>query len=164
MPLSLCDLHHLEAAEGWLERSDHANCFDELERIDYNNRGDARELALRWKLYNADGEHVAAAKLALDIQNLFPDEAAGYVWRSVSLNKLGCTQDAYENLERVACKFDGMGTIPYMLAVTACQMQRMDAAWDWLKRAFETEDSRELRLRALEEESLQEFWPKIGEL
>jgi hypothetical protein len=53
MSLSLADVHHFDAAEGWLDRRQYATCFDELERIDYNNRGDGRELVLRWKLYNA---------------------------------------------------------------------------------------------------------------
>ena len=75
MGLSVADLHHLEAAaEGWLERREYANCFDELERIDYNNRGNGRELALRWKLYNADQQHVPAANLALGIQRRFPND------------------------------------------------------------------------------------------
>jgi hypothetical protein len=52
--LSLSDLHHLEAAEGWLERKQYAECFDEQERVDYNHGDDARVLALRWELYNAD--------------------------------------------------------------------------------------------------------------
>jgi hypothetical protein len=58
--LSLADIYHLEAAVNWYERGQRANCFDELERIDHNNRGDARELALRWKLSNQWKLHVAA--------------------------------------------------------------------------------------------------------
>ena len=30
MPLSLADIRHLDAAEGWLERGQYANCFHEL--------------------------------------------------------------------------------------------------------------------------------------
>jgi len=32
--LSLDDIHHLDAAEGWLERGHYVNCCHELERID----------------------------------------------------------------------------------------------------------------------------------
>jgi hypothetical protein len=49
----------------------------------------------------------------------FPDEPDGYVWRSISLNKLGWTVEAFEKLERVADKFDGLGIVPYLLASTA---------------------------------------------
>ena len=110
--LSLADLVHLDAAESWLERGDYVNCFHELERIDFNNRENQRVMALRWKLYNKAGQHVPAANLALGIQRRFPDEPAGYVWRSISLSKLGCTQEAYDSLVPVADKFDGLGVVP----------------------------------------------------
>ena len=64
--LSLADIYHLEAAVNWFERGHRANCFDELERIDHNNRGDARELALRSKLSHQWKLHAAA--LAPDSQ------------------------------------------------------------------------------------------------
>ena len=89
--LSLSDIRHLDAADGWLERGDYVNCFHELERIDSNHGDDQRVLALRWKLYDRAGLHVSAARIALEIQRRFPHEVDGYVWRSVSLEKLGCT-------------------------------------------------------------------------
>ena len=60
--LSLADIHHLEAAANWFERGQREKCFDELERIDPSNRGDAREVALRWKLSNQWKQYVAAAR------------------------------------------------------------------------------------------------------
>jgi hypothetical protein len=162
--LSLADMHHLEAAEGWLDRKMYADCFDELEGIDYNNRGDGRELALRWKLYNRSGQYVPAANLALGIQRRFPNEPAGYVWRAVSLTALGCTQEAYDDLEAVAGKFDGLGMVPYVLAILAAQLQRMELARDWLVKAFATPDGQQLKLLALEEKELDAFWRKIGDI
>ena len=85
--LSLADLHHLEAADGWLERKEWANCFDELECIDYDNRGDARELALRWKLYNKSNQHVQIRRSAFN--DAGSTSLTGYLWRSTSLRKLG---------------------------------------------------------------------------
>jgi hypothetical protein len=93
MPLSLKDIRHLDAADSWLERGDYVNCFHEVERMDYENRDDSRVLALRWRLYDKSGLHVSAAGIALEIQRRFPHEVAGYVWRAVSLNKLGCKPD-----------------------------------------------------------------------
>jgi hypothetical protein len=90
--LSLDDIRHLDAAEGWLERGHYANAFEEMEAIDYNNRDDARVYALRWSLYNESRQHVCGANVGLEIQRRFPHEFAGYVWRAVSLNQLGCTQ------------------------------------------------------------------------
>ena len=162
MPLSLVDIRHLDAAEGWLERGEYANCFHELERIDYNNREDQRVLALRWKLYNRSKQHVPAANLALGIQRRFPDEPAGYVWRSISLTKLGATQEAYDCLAAVAGKFDGLGVVPYTLAVLAAQLQRMELAHDWRAKAFATPEGEEFKMLSLKEKELDGFWRKIG--
>jgi len=96
MPLSLNDIRHLDAADSWLERGDYINCFHELERIDYENREDSRVFALRWRLYDGSGLHVSAAGIALEIQRRFPHEIAGYVWRAVSLDKLGCSHEEKE--------------------------------------------------------------------
>ena len=162
MPLSLDDIRHLDAADTWLERGDYLNCFHEPERIDYNNREDQRVLALRWKLYNKSGQHVPAANLALGIQRRFPDEPAGYVWRSISLTKLGATQEAYDCLAAVAGKFDGLGVVPDTLAVLAAQLQRMELAYDWLGKAYATPEGDEFKLLSLEEKELDGFWRKIG--
>ena len=162
--LTLEDICHLDAAEGWLERGQYAYCFDEMERIDYNNRADARVFALRWRFYDQSGQHVRAAKLALRVQRRFPDEPAGYLWRSISLNNLGWTVEAYENLERVAGKFDGLGIVPYLLAVYSAELYRFKEARNWLERAFATPDGKELKLRALEEKPLEPFWQKIREI
>ena len=162
--LSGADIHHLEAAQGWLERSDYARCFDELERIDHNNRGDARVYTVRWSLYNRSGQHIAAANLARGVQGRFPHEIAGYIWRAVSLNKSGCTQEAYDELAAVAQKFDGAGAVPYVLSILATDLKQYESARTWLMKAFATEDGQELKLRALEEKSLDSFWRKIGEL
>jgi hypothetical protein len=162
MPLSLQDIRHLEAAEGWLERGDYSNCFDELLRID--NRDDARVDALRWRLYNDSRQHVMAASLALIIQRRYPGQFAGYIWRSLSLEKLGCYQEAYENLKPVAFEFSETGLVPFFLAVFACELGNLREAEEWLAIAFEAPDARELNLRALEEKSLEPLRRKIGQL
>jgi hypothetical protein len=129
MPLTLDDIRHLDAAEGWLEGGEYANSFDELEPT---TTIAGTVASLRFELYNADQEHVAAANLALGVQRRFPNEPAGFVWRAVSLSKLGCTQEAYDGLEKVAGKFDGLGMVPYVLAILAAQLHRMQLARDWL--------------------------------
>ena len=161
MPLSLNDIRHLDAAETWLERGDYLNCFEELERIAYSNRGHARELVLRWKLYHQSGYHVSAANLAEGIQHQFPDEPAGYVWRAVSLSKLGCAQEAYDGLLAVADRFDGLGMIYYTLAVLAARLERTILAGAWLVKAYHTPQGREMKPLSLKEEEQDEFWRKI---
>lgn len=160
--LTLDDIRHLDAAESWLERGHYLNCFHELERIDFNNREDQRVLALRWELYSADKQNLAAADLALGVQRRFPHEPAGYVWRAISLTRLGCAQEAYDSLAAVAGKFDGLGVVPYTLAVLAAQLQRTDLVSDWLIKVHATPEGREMRSLSLEEKERNSFWRKIG--
>ena len=162
MPLSLQDICHLEAAEGWLERGDYCNCFDELERI--HNCDDARVDTLRWRLYNGSRQHVIAANLALAIQRRYPNQFAGYLWRSLSLKKLGCCQEAYENLKPVAFEFSETGLVPFFLGVFACELGNLREAEEWLAIALEAPDGRELNMRALEEQALEPLWPGIEQL
>ncbi len=162
MPLSLQDIRHLEAAEGWLERGDYCNCFDELKRID--NCDDARVDALRWRLYYDSRQYVIAASLALSIQQRYPNQPAGYLWRSLSLEKLGCYQEAYANLKPVAFEFSETGLVPFFLAVFACELGNLREAEEWLAIAFEAPDARELNLRAPEKKALEPLLRKMDKL
>ncbi len=160
MPLSLQDIRHLEAAEGWLERGNYCNCVDELKRI--NNRDDARVDALRWRLYYDSRQDVIAAHLALALQHRYPTQFAGYIWRSLSLRRLGCYQEAYDNLKPVAFEFSETGLVPYFLAVFACDLGNLRDAEEWLAIAFEAPDARDLKLRAPEEQVLKRLLREIG--
>jgi hypothetical protein len=162
--LSLDDIRHLDAAEGWLELGHWVECFDALERIEPLHRSDAAVMALRWNLYNKALQDVIAADLALGMQRRFPDEPAGYIWRSISLEKLGCFQDAYDNLRPVAGKFPDTGIIPFFLATYACELGNLGEARAWLVLAFRAPDNKELKTKALDEERLEPFWRKIGEI
>lgn len=64
------------------------------------------------------------------------------------------TQEAYDSLVPVPGKFDGLGVVPYTLAILAAQLQRMELAYAWLAKAYATPEGRELRLLSLEEKEL----------
>jgi hypothetical protein len=50
------------------------------------------------------------------------------------------------------------------LACYETQLGNLKSAWQWLKRAFDIEDPKELKLRALEDPDLQGLWAEIGEI
>ena len=102
--------------------------------------------------------------MALAIQRRYPGQPAGYVWRSLSLGKLGCYQDAYENLKPIAFEFSETGLVPFFLAVFACELGNLSEAEEWLAIAFEAPDAAELRAQALEQKSLEPLQRKIGQL
>lgn len=158
------DTRHLSAAQGWIALGNHLEAFNELEKIAPRNRATLEVLSVRWEVYQKANHWTAAGGVASAVQKVAPDRIDGYVWRSVSLEKLGCTQDAYDNLEPVAYKFPGTGIIAYLLAVYACQLQRMPEAKAWLTCAFASPEGKELKLRALDEKALEPFWGQIGKL
>jgi hypothetical protein len=73
--ITLGDMVHLEAAESWLERGDCVNCFDELERIDYNNSLEARPFS---SSRLSDSWLVFMKKAGTGIENL--DGVSHVVW------------------------------------------------------------------------------------
>ena len=61
-------------------------------------------------------------------------------------------------------KFPTEPVIAYNLSCYACQMQQLDAARVWLKRAIKIGGKEELKQMALADEDLKPLWPEIEEL
>ena len=47
---------------------------------------------------------------------------------------------------------------------SACRLGNSEEAWDWLEDAFELGDAAKVKLMALEDPDLKEFWAEIGEV
>lgn len=94
-----------------------------------------------------------------------PTDPAGWINRSVALQKLGRTAQAFIQLEPAGYFFPGSETILYNLACYACQLGYHGEAWDWLVKAFGTaKDEKALKLRALDNKDFAPFWAEIGDV
>jgi len=164
------DSIHLKAAEGWLGLGDHVEANEELENITPQFRVHPDVLEIRWQIYAKEKKWEACVDIARAVTKLAPKRPSGWIHLAYSLRqaKGGGLQAAWDALLPVAEKFPTVTTIPYNLACYAAQMNRLDGARDWLKRAFEigkkTKCFDQVRLMALDDPDLEPLWSQIGEL
>jgi hypothetical protein len=139
-----------------------------LEKITPQLRVHPDVLLIRWQIYAEEKRWETCVDIARAITKLAPSLPQGWIHLAYSLRRAkdGGLQAAWEVLLPVAEKFPKETIIPYNLACYAAQMNRLDGARDWLKRAFaigkRTNCYKQIRLMALEDPDLEPFWKKIG--
>ena len=162
--LPLEDQRHLEAAEGWVELGNHIEANKELEQITPESRGHPAVLEVRWRIYAKAKKWDAALDVASALIKMLPELPLGWGHRSYTLHELKRTEEARDNPMRVVDKFPEDPIMRYNLACYECQLGRLEQAKNWLPKAFEVGDSKELKLMALTDPDLEPFRREIGEL
>lgn len=162
-PLIPPDTHHFNAAVGWLELGNRAEARAELEAISQENLRHPLVLELRWSLDAEDKKWDAALATAQDIIATLPNDAAGWLHCAYALRraKSGGLEQAFAFLRPVAEKFSDEPVIAFNLACYACQLNQLDDARRWLKRASEIGGETEIRLTALADEDLKPLWAEL---
>lgn len=169
-PLEPPDSIYLRAAEGWLGLGDHIEANEELEKITPQLRTHPDVLEMRWHIYAKENKWEACADIARAVTKIAPERPDGWVHLAYSLRRAkgGGLQAAWDALLPVAEKFPKVTIIPYNLSCYAAQMNRLDGARDWLKKAFaigrKTKCFDQIRLMALNDPDLKPLWDQIGEL
>ena len=169
-PLEPPDSFHFKAAEGWLGLGNPFEANEELEKITPQLRVHPGVLDLRWRIYAEEEKWEACVDIARALIKLAPERPAGWVHLAYALRRAkgGGLQVAWDALLPVAEKFPALTIIPFNLACYAAQLNRLDGARDWLRKAFEigrkTGHFDEIRLMALDDPDLQPLWKHIGEL
>ena len=105
-----------------------------------------------------------AAIIASTLAQLVPEQPLGWVHRSYCLHEMKRTQEARDNLLRVVGKFPDDPIMRYNLACYECQLGRLEQAKNWLQKAFEVGDSKQIKLMALEDPDLEPLWRETGEI
>ena len=159
-------LHHLRAAEGWLELGDHLSANEELDQLPSSLSDHPQVLMLRWQVYARACHWESAYEIANTLVKLAPDEPTGWIHRSYVLHEQRRTQEAWDQLLPAWERFPIEPTIAYNLACYACQLGRLKEAWTWLERAFAMDDSqtRILKREALEDPDLAPLRNKLAKL
>src|SRR5512137_210535 len=98
-PLPSEDLHHLQAAQGWLELGNHLEAIAELDKIPASQRTHPAVLALRWSGCAMAKQWEACAEIAKAMTQLLPDHDQSWVNLANSLYFAGHTQAAYDCLK-----------------------------------------------------------------
>lgn len=156
--LPKADLHHLNAAEGWLGLGDWRSAEDELEAITPELRAHPDVLEVRWQVDAAAKRWEACVQIATSLSKVAPERPFGWIHRSFALHELKRTQEALDNLMSVVERFPKDATMHYNLACYECQLGRLEKARHWLAQAFELGDSKSMRLMALEDDDLRPLW------
>jgi hypothetical protein len=160
------DIHHLNAALGWLGLNAPADARAELDAIAPAQQSHPAVLEARWLICAHENnwrEGLAVAERELAAA---PDDSSGWLHHAYALRRVpdGGLEPAWNALLPAAEKFPEESVIPYNLACYACQRGQLDTARGWLKRAIKTGGKNEVQKMALADDDLKPLWDEIKEL
>ncbi len=158
------ELHHVKAANGWVELGAFDDAGEELEKLPESLREHPDVLDVEWKIVAGQKDWSAALMIAERILGKAPEQVAGWVHRSYSLHELKRTQDAMACLEPAYKKFPDDFIVPYNLACYACRMGDLVNAKTWLERAIKRGDRKTVKKMALADEDLEPMRVEIERL
>ena len=75
----------------------------------------------------------------------------------------GGLQRAYDELVIAAERFPTDPIVRFNLACYCCQLGRLEAAKDWLHKAYEVGNARQIKLMALDDPDLQPLWQSTSD-
>jgi Flp pilus assembly protein TadD len=159
------DSHHLDAAIGWLGLGCAAEALMELDSISAVRQKHPAVLEARWTLCAREKQWAKALDIALTELAAAPDNASGWLHRAYALRRVpdGGLPRAWDALLPAAEKFPKEPVIAYNLSCYACQMQQLDMARHWLKRAMKIGGKDAIRKMALADDDLKPLWTEIRE-
>ncbi len=165
-PLSPQDNRHLEAAQAWLVLGNFEEANAELNNITPLFRVHPDVLGVRWVVYAEAEKWDGAFEIARFCVEQLPDHTFGWVHQAYALRHMkdaGC-KAAWAALLPAADRFPTDPTIAFDLACYACQLGKLTEARDWLSKAIELGDEKEIKARALDDPDLEPLWANIGKL
>lgn len=135
-PIQPPDLHHLNAAEGWLGLGNAFEAEQELQKLSPGVREHPDVLRVSYQLYQQNKNWERAAETAQLLCQVVPGTAFGWIHLAYALHELKKTSQAYQVLLPVIDRFPEEFVIPYNLACYCCQMRQLEEARAWLKKAI----------------------------
>jgi tetratricopeptide (TPR) repeat protein len=157
------DQMHLKAAEGWIELGNHVEAHHELENITPQLRAHPHVLLLRVRIYQAAKNWNHAEQFAHVLTEIAPELSFGWIHKAYAFHELKRTTEAWDLLLPIADKFPDW-LIRYNLACYACQLGLLKEALQWLEKALNMAESKEVKLMTLEDPDLQPLWMDISEI
>jgi predicted Zn-dependent protease len=160
------DTHYLSAAIGWLELGNPAEARAELARIRPAQQEHPDSLEARWWVAAEEKRWEEGLQIAQALLRRAPKRSSGWLHQAYALRRApdGGVFKAWNALLPAFDKFPKEPTIPYNLSCYACQMQQLDTARLWLKRAVKIGGKERIKRMALEDRDLEPLWKEIEEL
>jgi tetratricopeptide (TPR) repeat protein len=160
------DIHHLSAAAGWLELGVPTEAETELGKISAGQQSHPDVLEVRWLVLAQLKRWESALSVARALLKGAPNRCSGWLHQAYSLRRVSPDglQRAWDALLPAYDKFPSEPTIAYNLSCYACQLQQLEQARIWLRRALKIGDREKFRQMALEDPDLEPLWEEIRKL
>lgn len=156
------DLHHINAATGWLELGAPDEALAEIEKLDFLIRYHPDVLIVRWKVCARLRRWEQALDLSRSMVKIAPDRPAGWICLSHSLYNNQRTQEALSELQAAAKRFPNTSAIFYFLARLSCRMGYNAEAKMWLSRWKDMVDETAIRNTVNDDPTLAPIWKELG--
>jgi predicted Zn-dependent protease len=153
--------HHFVAAQGYLELGMLADAHERLALVSEEERIHPRTLRLRIQLHVAAEDHRSALAVCRQLNDLAPDDPAGYIHGAYCLHELGQTGEAREMLLSGPEALREESIFFYNLGCYEARLGEVDSACAWLLRSFQMND--ELRRFASRDPDLEDIWEDLRE-
>lgn len=160
------DVHHFNAAEGWLMLGNRPEALYELEKISPLNQIHPDVLEIKWQIRVAEKEWPDALEIASKMREVAPDQLSGYIAHAYALRRApgGGLQPAWEALCPALERFPDAWIVPYNLACYACQLGQNQQARRLLDKALLIGNRPDVLKMALQDEDLKTLWAEIKEM
>ena len=159
------DTLFLSAAIGWLELGVPAEADAELSKISAEQQSHPDVLEVRWVTLAETRRWDTALEIARALLRRAPNRSSGWLHHAYSLRRASKNglQQAWDALLPAYEKFPSEPTIPYNLSCYACQMEHMEEARAWLRRALKIGDKDKIKQMALDDPDLKPLWSEIAQ-
>ena len=162
MPLDPNDQRHLQAAQGYIALGMHLDANEELEQIDAAFRHLPEVLAVRLAVYQSAKRWELATVVAKQLAAGAPEDPQWPISLAYATRRLESIEAAKAILLEATAKHPDEPIIHYNLGCYACQLGELDAAKDYLMRAFELQPK--CLEMALDDADLAPLWRMIATL
>jgi hypothetical protein len=157
------DIHHLNAAIGWLELGNQVEAGAELDQISFLTRYHPDVLIVRWKVHARMKNWTRSLDIARALVRISPDKPTGWICLAYSLYNTHQASDAWAHLVNAEKRFPAISAIPYFLACLACQMGKTNEASKWLNRWNSMVSESDLKETARKDPRLKPVWQEFDE-
>jgi hypothetical protein len=160
------DTHHFSAAIGWLELGLPAEARAELAQITLALQDTPDVLEVRWLVAAEEKQWEEGLQIARTLLQRAPKRSSGWLHQAYALRRVpdGSVARAWEALLPACDRFPKEPIIPYNLSCYACQMQQLDTARVWFKRAVAVGGMERIKRMALQDPDLEPLWAEIRAL
>jgi tetratricopeptide (TPR) repeat protein len=162
-PLESPDTHYLLHAIGWIELGNLVEAKAELNRLSPAVGNHPDVLEVRWLICAEERQWDEGLEVAQELLKAAPERSSGWLHQAYALRRVaeGGLQKAWDALLPAFEKFPRAEIIAYNLSCYACQMNQLDSARLWLKRAISIGEKERIKHRALEDSDLEPLWGEI---